>query len=215
MDPFIKQSDDTFLFYIKQKHKALTFGDKTVSLLVGEIHLKPYFDFKGGNITGTACNSEEAAKSAFVFMITSPFSSYKDVIYILPGKKMRVETLHNVISKTITGLETIGFCVITDNNSNNSKATSFFSSPPKKSNVYPHPYENSRLLFFLLDTVHILKCIRNNWLNQKSANRCIVYPSLNFCNISTENSSGVSLASFEALKYLHQLECQQNLKFGY
>ena len=50
MDPFQEQSDKTFLFYIKQKFKALTDSDKTVSLLLDEIHLKPYFDFKGGNI---------------------------------------------------------------------------------------------------------------------------------------------------------------------
>jgi len=36
-------------------------------LLVDEIHLQQFFDFKGGNIVGAASNSNEAAKSAFAF----------------------------------------------------------------------------------------------------------------------------------------------------
>ena len=47
---------------------------------------------------------------------------------------------------------------------------SLFSSPPKKSIVYPNPSDNSRPLFFILGSVHILKCIRNNWQNQKTDN---------------------------------------------
>ena len=70
--------------------------------------------------------------------------------------------------KTITSLETIGFRVltdfdvITDDNAINSKAMSLFSSPPKQSIVYPHPSDNSRFLFFILDSVHILKRLKNN-----------------------------------------------------
>ena len=191
MDPFQEQSDKIFLFYIKQKFKVLTDFDKTVSLLLDEIHLKPYFDFKGGNNVGQAHNSSEPAKSAFVFMITSLFSSYKDVVYIFPANKMKSDILHKLIFKTIVGLETIGFrviSVITDNNSINSKAMSFFSSPPKKSIVYQHPSDQCRPLFFILDTVHLLKCIRNNWLNQKTSGKCIVYPTFDFCGMSTTNT---------------------------
>ena len=96
MDPFYEHEDNTFLFYIKQKFKGLTSSDKTVSLLVDEIHLKPFFDFKGGNITGPALNSKEAAKSAFTFMISSIFSSYKDVVYILPFTYFVTITIHTI-----------------------------------------------------------------------------------------------------------------------
>ena len=134
MDPFQEQHDSTFLFYAKQKFKVLLSCDKTVSLLVDEIHLKPYFDYKGGNNAGAAYNSEQPANSAFVFMITSLFWSLKDVVYIIPSTKMKSEVLYRLTLKTITGLETIGFrviSVITDNNAINSKAMSLFLSPPK------------------------------------------------------------------------------------
>ena len=35
--------------YIKKKFKLLVQKDTTVSLLVDEVHLKLYFDYKGGN----------------------------------------------------------------------------------------------------------------------------------------------------------------------
>ena len=93
------------------------------------------------------------------------FSKYKDVVHILPTSKIAADDLFIVLKKTIVGLETVGFCVIaviTDNNDINRKALSKFASPPQLYIVYPHPCNAPRPLFFLLDSVHILKCIRNN-----------------------------------------------------
>ena len=50
-------------------------------LLIDEIHLKPYFDYKGGNVVGSANNTNEVAASAFAFMLSSVLSNYKDVIH--------------------------------------------------------------------------------------------------------------------------------------
>ena len=218
MNPFHEQSDNTFLFYINQKFKALSPSDATVSLLIDEIHLKPFFDYKGGTIAGVAFNSSEAAKSAFVFMISSVFSACKDVVHVLPAYKMSAKALYDFIRRTVTGLESIGFrviSVITDNNSINSKAMSYFASPPQRSIVYPHPSDKSRPLFFILDSVHILKCIRNNWLNQKTEGKCLSFPVFQYDNIASTNTADLPFASFESLKQLHHMESENTLKFGY
>ena len=55
------------------------------------------------------------------------------------------------------------------------RAISFFCSPPKLSIVYPHPVMKSRPPFFPFYSVHILKCIRNNWLGKKDANRYMLF----------------------------------------
>ena len=69
-------------------------------LLVDEIHLKLFFDCKGGKIVGTSFNSlSEAAKSAFAFMISSVFSAYKDVVHLLPTSKLIADDLHAMIKK--------------------------------------------------------------------------------------------------------------------
>ena len=146
--------------------------------MIDEIHIKPYFDYKGGNIVGSAFDGIEAATSAFVFMVNSLTSKFKDVVPILPAKSMKSESLFNFIKKVITGLHEIGFnviCVLTDNNAINRKAMSYFSSPLKLSIVYPHPAERSKPLFFIFDSVHLLKCIRNNCLGQRDANKSMKF----------------------------------------
>ena len=220
LSPSVEQTDTTFLYYIKQKFQCLDPSDATVLLLVDEIHLKKYFDYKGGNIIGSSYNSvSNATKSAFAFMISSIFSYYKDVVHFLPICKMAADELYIIIKKLVVGLESIGFkviAVITDNNAKNPKAMTKFVSPPKLSIVYPHPSNQIRPLFFFFDTVHLLKGVRNNWLNIKSAGKCISFPHFAFGNISkTPISTEFPTASFASLRYLHDVECDSLVKFAY
>ena len=41
----------------------------------------------------------------------------------------------------------------------------------------PHPRDPNRPLFLIFDFVHIIKCIRNNWLNQHDAQCSFIFPS--------------------------------------
>lgn len=99
-----------------------------------EIFIKPYFDYKGWTVVGAECNSCAAATIAFVFIIGSIRSKFKDVVHIMPAKCMKAEHLiHELIKRVILGLEDIGStacCVITDNNAINGKALIIFCQPP-------------------------------------------------------------------------------------
>lgn len=58
----------------------------TLTLMTDEVH----FEYKGGFATGTATNSNIAARTAYVFLIQSLLSSNKDVhIYLLPNSMQR------------------------------------------------------------------------------------------------------------------------------
>lgn len=156
-----------------------------------------------------ASDNPNLATSASVFIITSVNSQFKEVIHITPVSKVDYELLHFYIRTLIVKLEEIGyriFCVVSDNNSINSKAMNNFSPHKKLSIVYPHPVDKFRPLFFLFDSVHLLKCIRNNWLNSKP-DQTLYYPHF--------QSSEKRVASFRSLKKLHELENSQLLKFGY
>ena len=207
VNPLIEQQDNSFLMYIKNKFKLPVQQDTTVSLLVNEIHLKPYIDYKGGNTVGLSDNSNEAATSAFTFMLSSVFSHYKDVVHVMSTKCLKVENLFDIVKHTIIGLEEIDFQVLSI--ITNTKAISFFCSPPKLSIVYPHPVIKFQPLFFLFNSVHILKYIWNNWSGQKDANKCRVFPKychnrnhkLDKCsilNLTETSCSGISL-NFEIL----------------
>ena len=144
--PFEEQNDEGFFMYIKSKYKSLVPSDKTVTLLEDEIHLKPYFDYKRGNVVGAAYNTNEAATSTFAFMVNSVFSKFKEVVHVLPTRRMDAKSFFNVLPKTIVGLEEIVFNVIpvvTDNNAINKKVMSLFAEPAKLSIVYEHPVDKS------------------------------------------------------------------------
>ena len=71
----------------------------------------------------------------------------------------------------------IGFKVIrvrTDNNAINRQAMSQLVLPQKLSFVHPYPNDYTRPIFFIFDTVRILKCIKNNWVNQKRVDKLFV-----------------------------------------
>lgn len=118
--------------YIKNKFKKLQSNDKNVTMMVDEIHIKPFWDYKGGNIVGSALDGTEAVTSAYVFMLSSIRTKFKDVVHIIPAKCMKAETLHCTLKRVIVGLEHIGFriiCVVTDNNAINGRAMSLFYQP--------------------------------------------------------------------------------------
>lgn len=75
--------------------------------MLDEIHIKPYMDYKGGNLVGTAYDSIDVATTAHVFIIQSLLSDFKDVVYILPVNKMNANNLFAIIKKILLGLETI------------------------------------------------------------------------------------------------------------
>ncbi len=61
VSPQLELNDENFLMYITSRVKFLEEHEKTVILLIDEIHIKPFFDYKGGSIVGAAFNSTNAA----------------------------------------------------------------------------------------------------------------------------------------------------------
>jgi hypothetical protein len=215
LNPQIEQSDENLLLYIKDKSMYLKEKDKTVVLLMDEIHIKPFLDFKSGNILGMSYNREGVATTAYVFMVQSITSTYKDVIHIAPVKKLTAEQLHHFVLQLIVGMEKIGFkifCIASDNNAINRKAISQFATPPTLSIVYPHPVNPTRPLFFIIDCVHLLKCIRNNWINQKNDDTCLFFPDFEDSLCGDTNQS-LKTASFLALRKIHENELNNLIKY--
>lgn len=214
VNPANEQNDEGFLRYVKKRSSLLKPHEKIVTIMMDEIHIQPYFEYKGGSVTGAASNSSEAAKTAHVFMIQSLLSAHKDVAHILPVANIEAVQLHAALTKTILELENAGLtviAVITDNNSINRKVMSLFSETRTVDIVYPHPVDKARPLFYVVDPVHLLKCIRNNWLNQKNPGTCIFYPE----TFSTSSLVRVNGASFKAIRDLHASEQHSVTKFGY
>lgn len=235
MSPQNEQQSSSFLSYMAKRISDLNDDQRYVTLMVDEVHIKPFFDYKGGSIVGVALNSTEVANSAFVFMVQSIKCQFKEVAHVVPVHGANAEFLHKLLRDVICGLEKIGYrvmCVVTDNNAVNRKAMALFKSSMdshdtpgtttrnqdtpdttmRRSNefCYPHPSDPNRPLFFVIDTVHIIKCIRNNWLKQDD--QCFWFPEL---HADTEGQRRMLCASFKTIKAAYDLECDQLLRYGY
>ena len=70
-----------------------------------------------------------------------------------------------------------------------------------------NPYDSSEQLFLLFDSVHLLKCMRNNWLNNKKNIETFVIPSPSNLRIEEE-------VSLQPLKELYAKERNQCVKLA-
>lgn len=211
VDPLNEMNNVNFLSYAKQRVKFLKEEDLKVSLMIDEIHLKENFDYKGGNVVGFAHDSSEFANSAHTFMLQSLFSKYKDVVYILPVNKNTADIMFSITKNIVLKLEEFGFKVVslaTDNNKINRKCVRNFNNPLVEY-VYPHPCDPARPLFYAVDPVHIIKSVRNNWVNQKNPEQAMYFPSFD------PASNKVLTASLLSVKNLYEMESGNLLKYGY
>ncbi|KAG0410260.1 hypothetical protein HPB47_012621 [Ixodes persulcatus] len=67
-------------------------------------------------------------------------------------------------------------------------------------------------LFFVIDSVHILKCIRNNWLNQGNDRHVFYFPEF---QVESTRERHMLSASFATIREAYNLECDQLLRYGH
>ncbi|XP_042146356.1 uncharacterized protein LOC121835880 [Ixodes scapularis] len=198
VSPANEQNDDGFPSYKKRRVRLMKPHERRVTLMIDEVHIQQSFEYNGGELTGTASNSTEAAKTAHVFMTQSLLSPHKNVAHILLVARIDAEQLRKILKKVIMKLEEAGLtvvAVISDYNAINRKVMSLFSSKGKLDICYAHPVDSRRPLFFVADPVHLLKCVRNNWLNQRNLEKCMFYPAIN--PASTTKVNGASLTALK------------------
>ncbi|XP_064470198.1 uncharacterized protein LOC135384947 [Ornithodoros turicata] len=90
---------------------------------------------------------------------------------------------------------------------------SFFVNPSRLDIVFPHPSDSSRPLFYIVDSVHLLKCIRNNWVNQKNHGRVMYHPF--FHHVLEGAPTPMLSASFNTLCKLHSSEQGELIKLSH
>ena len=111
-------------------------------------------------------------------MLTSVKSNNKDIVALYPVSKLTANDLVHYINLVLKSLHTLGYkcvSVISDNNRVNRKAFKIMCGGTLTSPIQ-HPSDPNSKLFFLFDTVHLFKYIRNNWLNVKIPPQTFQFP---------------------------------------
>ena len=157
--------------YLRQKCSTLDEHERLCVLMLDEIYVSQKISYKGGSLhgfaTNTGCDSVEAT-TVQAYMLGSLFSKNKDVVALQPVKNLDTSFLHNSVNKVLQLVESVGYKVVSllsDNNRINRNVFAAICGGILQPSIV-HPLDSTRQLFFLFDPVHLLKSIRNNWINQ-------------------------------------------------
>ena len=97
--------------------------------------------------------------------------------------------------------------ISTDNYPLNVNVFKLFSSNGKLETSVSHSFDSNRIHFLTFDFVHILKSIRNNWLNQKDFDKTFHFPNLvNFKVDYFDYPLKFGCASFQDVRQLYTTE---------
>lgn len=108
------------------------------------------------------------ATTVQVYMLGSLFSKNKDVVALQPVKNLDQSFLHDSVSKVLKLVQSVGYravSLLSDNNRINRNVFAAICGDVLQPSIV-HPLDSTQRLFFLFDPVHLLKSIRNNWINQ-------------------------------------------------
>jgi hypothetical protein len=123
-----------------------------------------------------------------------------------PVKNISAEELCCLLKKAIAAVQLSGFVVVAvsaDNNQVNCKTCEILSGTGKLELSIANPQLPDKRMVLLFDTVHILKCVRNNWLNQKDPEQTFRYPLFSsfLCKIASLLTSNALKSSNDELPY--------------
>lgn len=194
--------------FLEKEVSSLNDKDRIVNLLIDEIHVKSKLSYRSGKLIGQAANNtDDLANSIQCFMIASVMSSHKMIVGMLPVKKLDSEFLLEGTKNVLRNLCSSGFnvvSVISDNNRINRKMFSLLAEGSDMKLFIYNPVDPDKKIFLLFDSVHLLKSVRNNWLNLKNRTQSFTYPA--WSDESTKK------ASFSDLKHLYKIEKKSLLK---
>jgi hypothetical protein len=125
-------------------------------------------DGKNNNEVADKNNHPKRAKTVLTFMIKSAASSYCDVVSMTPVSKISVDILREAFEKSLKIATDCGFRVVSvlcDNHFVNRHFLIALCGGTFKSQI-EHPYLPGEPLFLIIDPVHTVKNLYNNFINK-------------------------------------------------
>jgi hypothetical protein len=196
--------------------KDLTEDQKYVNIQVDEIHIRESVEYKNGKLYGIAANDKaETAKTVVAFLVSSCFGSFKEVARLVPVKQLSgsflADTAKNVIKQVVDSGLTV-LALLSDNNRVNRVMFNNLTKDSKSELFFEFPGNRTKI-YVLFDTVHIFKCIRNNWINLKDSDKTFSVPFWENLGKTSETitndtvtSDNITTAKFSDLRTIHNNE---------
>ena len=168
--------------------------------IIDEVKIRPTVAFGGGILSGMASNDPTVKATAMLGVLMKCLHGGPSLmISVTPVHKLTAQFQYDIVIKMAALVEKCGGIVsgsITDNHKINQNYCTLF---PSRSVSFKatHPLDQNRFWYLLFDPVHILKCLRNNWITEK-------------CNKLTID--GVIVGCFDDVRALYATEKENILK---
>ena len=199
-----------------QRTCRLVFQDsirKECGVILDEVHVAPSIHNHGDHIVGYSEDvPDKLARTVLAIMVKPLFSKKRAfVLRLIPIYSLKADYLQELLKQALDIIHKSGVksvFLMTDNHTTNSKLHSdlriaYPSPDPTYSNfAITHPVDSNSLLYLLFDPVHLLKCIRNKWINSKSQQLYFTPP----------NESSASIASWSDIIDLYKKEQNNSIK---
>lgn len=160
--------------YIKYLCSKFTEYERDVSLIIDEVSLLGGFDYIGGNINGSDIESGKKSSTILAFMISPLKSKMNEIIALIPSCGVTTMLLHKYVIQVLENLSKLNInviAIVVDNHRINQGLLKKLSNVDKLEdcgvpirNIYNN---NCCPIHLLVDTVHLTKSIRNNWMTKK------------------------------------------------
>ena len=202
---FDTSDESSMMSYLRQRRSELNDFEAVVSLMFDEVYVNQRPEYSNGKFIGLSDDGKTPAKTVLAFMIKSQASRYSDVIALIPLAKLSVSILRSSFLQALTLVGSAGFkvlCLIADNHPVN---RSFFHQLCGSELVpcIPHPLDTQDSLFLIIDPVHTIKNIYNNF--QRAGH--FVFPSF--------DGEGENVARFKDIVDLFLAEKERAIKFAH
>ena len=157
-----------------------------------EVHIRSDASYKGGRIIGSIDHPEDPPTTVFSMMVSSLMTKFSTIVRLIPLGSSSAAALLPIVINTISEIENCNLyvdAVCTDNYPLNVSLYKLLS-PNHRTLLpqVPHPCDPNRDLILFFDFVHILKSIRNNWVNLKDYEKVFIFPKFNDCTISDQTT---------------------------
>ena len=147
----------------------VNFYQKHCMLIIDEVKIRPTVSYCGGFLSGFAENEPGVrASSILAIMMKCLHGGPSVMVCVKPVHHLTADYQFQTVKEMATVVESCGGVVlgsVTDNHRINQRYCKLFNL--KSDHEAVHPLDKERTWHLLYDTVHLFKCIRNNWLSEK------------------------------------------------
>ena len=195
---------DTCIKYFRNRITELCPKERTVIVLIDEVYVAQKLEFHGGKLYGYM--DDKPAKTVLTFMVSSLYGKYRDVVAMYPQCSLSAKEIKEYFFRMLPMLMEIGFSVAGLGVDNYSANRTFFKTElcqGEFKTFVANPYNNNERIYLLIDAVHTMKNVYNNFLSKK------MFECPPFCGQS------IGKPKFEHIHKIYEMERGKPLKIAH